>query len=430
MLAQPFPGFYDASKPDPRPTETKLKDEYLTCVVCKHVFDFGKYAPHQLPCGDTACLDCLRQYAGRKGKADEMHCPVCDRLIVVPGGHVCCFPPDAGTLKILEVFKLVEAHKKDFVPCIGCDEKAEARCLECQENYCDEHANFHSIVAATKHHTVVKFMDILAEPQKILRANGAQFCSKHYNSALEAVCTTCNALCCLVCAITDHKGHSVKEIGDTMSNIHDKMRPLMKRVEQNSYNIKQNLKIAEDVDKEMNIMFQRCKRDLNISFMGVVRGSRDRQNELFAEVNHVLGDNVKLLEKQIHDIEDEINFTIRGQDMLNDIFQEYSPAQIAGIGGLVQKLIDDVQTIPEDLPIEPLPTMRVTFESKTEQDFYVSGKKFGSLKISEIKMSLIPKDPKEIDFESDEEEEEEELLPIDNSELSQIVKEQMAPVAT
>ena len=46
-------------------------------------------------------------------------------------------------------------------------------------------------------------------------------------------------------------------------------------------------------------MFQRCKRDLNISFMGVVRGNRDRQNELFAEVNKVLHDNVKLLEKQV-----------------------------------------------------------------------------------------------------------------------------------
>ena len=48
--------------PDPRPTETKLKEEYLTCEVCKHTYDFGKYAPHQLPCGDTACLDCLRQF--------------------------------------------------------------------------------------------------------------------------------------------------------------------------------------------------------------------------------------------------------------------------------------------------------------------------------------------------------------------------------
>ena len=46
-------------------------------------------------------------------------------------------------------------------------------------------------------------------------------------------------------------------------------------------------------------MFQRCKRDLNISFMGVVRGSRDRQNELFANVDRVLNDNVKILERQV-----------------------------------------------------------------------------------------------------------------------------------
>ena len=38
---------------------------------------------------------------------------------------------------------------------------------------------------------------------------------------------------------------------------------------------------------------------------------------------------------QVHDIEDEINFTIRGSDMITEIFEEYSPAQMAGIGGLV-----------------------------------------------------------------------------------------------
>lgn len=59
-----------------------------------------------------------------------------------------------------------------------------------------------------------------------------------------------------------------------------------------------NFKLTADVDKEMNIMFQRCKRDLNISFMGVVRESRDRQNELFANVDRVLNDNVTILEKQ------------------------------------------------------------------------------------------------------------------------------------
>ena len=50
-----------------------------------------------------------------------------------------------------------------------------------------------------------------------------QFCSKHHNSALEAVCTSCNALVCLVCAITEHKGHNVKEIGNTMSTIQDRV---------------------------------------------------------------------------------------------------------------------------------------------------------------------------------------------------------------
>eukprot|EP00116_Pleurobrachia_bachei_P004642 sb/3464904/ len=66
--------FYDA-KGDNRTVEIKLKEDWLTCGVCEHVFDFGKYAPHQLPCGDTCCLSCLRDFAGKNGKAEEMFCP-------------------------------------------------------------------------------------------------------------------------------------------------------------------------------------------------------------------------------------------------------------------------------------------------------------------------------------------------------------------
>eukprot|EP00116_Pleurobrachia_bachei_P015359 sb/3475621/ len=56
------------------------------------------------------------------------------------------------------------------------------------------------------------------------RYSGPMVHSKHVNNYLEAVCTTCNGLCCLVCAITDHKGHNVKEIGDTMKTIKDRVR--------------------------------------------------------------------------------------------------------------------------------------------------------------------------------------------------------------
>ena len=48
-------------------------------------------------------------------------------------------------------------------------------------------------------------------------------------------------------------------------------------------------------------MFQRCKRDLNIGFMGVVRSCRDRQLDLFAEVDQIFNGNVNILEKQVRE---------------------------------------------------------------------------------------------------------------------------------
>merc|ERR1712150_159311 len=159
--------------------------------------------------------------------------------------------------------------------------------------------------------------------------------------------------------------------------------------------------------------------------MGAARGARDRQIELFHKVDEVQKQNIGLLTKQVHDIEDEINFTVRGQYLLSDIFEEYSPSEITGMAAQVRNLIDDLQAIPSDLPIEPLPTLRIRFETKMEKNFFKAAKCFGKLNFKEVELSLLPKDPKTIDFDSDEEN----MLPIDNSELSKIVHEQLAEVS-
>ena len=45
----------------------------------------------------------------------------------------------------------------------------------------------------------------------------------------------------------------------------------------------------------------------------------------------------------MHDIEDEVNFTVRGQHLLKDVFDDYSAAEIAGIAAQVNtRLIADV----------------------------------------------------------------------------------------
>jgi len=416
--------FTDPSRVDTRAPDVKLRDELLTCKVCKKNFNFGKRNPHMLPCGDVACQDCLRQFAGRGGKALSMFCPICDRNIQVPGGHICCFPNDEDTLTILEVYKLVEAYKTDFVPCIGCDLNADARCLECRENYCEDHANFHSITSATKGHTIVKFMDILADPAKILRANGIQMCAKHVENALDAVCGTCNSLVCLVCALTEHRGHNIKEVAETVGVLKERIAPILEKVETKHYDTKQVHGMAMDVTKQLGVLFQRTKRDCNITYMGMIRSLRDRQLELFDVTDEFKKANHTILLDQERAIEDEIAFTIRGQDTLKDLYENLSPTEMAGLGSEIEGLIDDIETIPNELPTEPLPTKHVKFDVRNEQRYISIAKTFGKLKIiSDVKLSLMPK---EIDSHVFDDDEEEDLLPIDNSNLSKLVKQKVA----
>ena len=63
-------------------------------------------------------------------------------------------------------------------------------------------------------------------------------------------------------------------------------------------------------------------------------------------------------------------------------------------------LIDELQTIPSELPTNPLPTLKITFDAKREKNFYELAKKFGKLNITDVNLSLLPKDPKTLDLDS------------------------------
>ena len=148
--------------------------------------------------------------------------------------------------------------------------------------------------------------------------------------------------------------------------------------------------------------------------------------------------------------------------MLSDMYDEYSAAEVAGLGAEMERIIDDLQTIPDDLVIEPMPTVKVTFDSRTESTYYRIAKNFGNLKITDLKMSLEPKIPPmtALDVSTDisnleqsnkkhliddgsyialfyshvtpslpQSDDEEDLLPIDNSGLSTLVKEKVALMA-
>ena len=56
-------------------------------------------------------------------------------------------------------------------------------------------------------------------------------------------------------------------------------------------------------------------------------------------------------------------------------------------------MIDDIETIPNELPTEPLPTKHVKFDVRNEQRYISVAKTFGKLRIvSDVKLSLVPKD--------------------------------------
>ena len=138
--------------------------ELTECCVCTEVMR----DPRVLPCQHTFCLQCLVNCGSDKQPGNRMPCPLCRTEFTIPADGL------SGTQKNYDMEKLLSARKLTagedagqreggFVLCDVCSSEAASsapppatkRCLECQQNYCDQRSRSHSKINATASHVVV-----------------------------------------------------------------------------------------------------------------------------------------------------------------------------------------------------------------------------------------------------------------------------------
>ena len=134
--------------------------ELTECCVCIEVMR----DPRVLPCQHTFCLQCLVNCGSDKQPGNRIPCPLCRTKFTIPADGF------SGTQKNYDMAKLLSARKLSagedagqreggLVLCDVCSSEAAPpatkRCLECQQNYCDQCSRSHTIIKATASHVVV-----------------------------------------------------------------------------------------------------------------------------------------------------------------------------------------------------------------------------------------------------------------------------------
>ncbi|XP_046335855.2 E3 ubiquitin-protein ligase TRIM56-like, partial [Haliotis rufescens] len=259
---------------------SSLKDTFLECPVCVEHFNQTDRRPRLLhSCLHAFCTQCLQQLLDKEGNG-EITCPLCRRIEKVSGtAQMIAIDPVRDQL-----VEYLHIQKKKQVLCKDCPDgnHARSRCFECGGNLCLDCENAHRRNRSTRGHEIKLLGELQAASCESLKVR--TFCCNHQDHFIECFCSTCEALCCVMCAIIDHKGHEFQKLDDAAATIIKKIEGSMNEVQ----DIFKSLSNAKSESGEYVTVVQRDKErsisEINQKFDAISKRLKHRKETLMGSI--------------------------------------------------------------------------------------------------------------------------------------------------
>jgi len=361
----------------------------LICPACNKAFDLPTEEnvrdkrPRVLPCLHTVCGECLEQLAKEDVKKktikcprcpekmlccpgcqkgvgyapknpEVLRCPVCRREACIPGGTVLGFKTNLRVMKLLQMVKMRGEHQEGNLLCVGCDTRAKCHCIECQENYCQKHADFHDRSRATCDHHLIVISDILESHQAFQMLHKRHYCLSHPKELISLFCSECEKAVCPRCAIGYHKSHDVTSIEEVYEHIKVKMDELKKKTESKIYNLKQSIVKIKNAEREVDVEHLTAKRKIQEMTERCINYLKERELELIKQVNSRCNANEDVMKIQLTQIEENLTNLKEGQEFITEAFANWTEAEIVAIEDqMIEKLeeLSKIETHKQTYPV-------------------------------------------------------------------------------
>ncbi|XP_049332438.1 tripartite motif-containing protein 16 isoform X2 [Astyanax mexicanus] len=173
-----------------------MPDSYV-CSLC----DEGLQDPVTIPCGETFCLECIKNYWDQADHVGIYSCPQC-RATFTPRPVLRRNVPNVGPqdspspLPELAPFPYLKRDVLcDF--CTGRRNRAVKSCLVCLAYYCETHVKPHYESTTFKRHKLVDETGHLDR----------KICPQH-EKGLELFCRSDQMCICVLCTVREHRSHN------------------------------------------------------------------------------------------------------------------------------------------------------------------------------------------------------------------------------
>ena len=210
-------------------------EDLLTCSLCLELFK----EPKTLTCLHSYCKACLNEMTTSTGEHDSLVCPLCRDETAISESGIDGLPTNFFIKNLLDVAEL--KSKNESLMCSNCEDglKAVARCVECDQFFCQKCIKAHNRLRAYSEHKVVDLTALLS-PTTAKQFHPVAKCPSH-NFVCNFYCRTCNVLICHDCTVVDHPpaSHSVANLRDVAKQCREKSNEAVAKAEKHIARVKQ-----------------------------------------------------------------------------------------------------------------------------------------------------------------------------------------------
>ncbi|XP_077984691.1 E3 ubiquitin-protein ligase TRIM56-like [Glandiceps talaboti] len=199
-----------------------IDDEFLSCAICMGRFK----SPKTLPCLHTFCEGCLGSYINKNEEVSMrgvLPCPNCREEVRIGENGVASLQGNFFVTSLCEIFDVRDRRGGTDIVCADCNGALTGSCsfcTHCSDFLCSPCGAQHTRIKLTKDHRVMPFSEMESVDRLLeKRSRFPTTCKKHAQETLKLYCEVCEIPLCMLCSVTDHKGHAVTAVEEAATKV-------------------------------------------------------------------------------------------------------------------------------------------------------------------------------------------------------------------
>ncbi|XP_077312578.1 E3 ubiquitin-protein ligase TRIM39-like [Lithobates pipiens] len=318
----------------------------VTCFVCTKIFT----EPVILTCGHNFCHDCISKIFDNQ-RNREYFCPRCKQKF----GKRPELQKNSVLASIAALFDSEEPEERKPVHfcsnCVHAPVPAVALCLHCEAFLCDLHKEAHN--KGPEH--------VLTDPTTSLEDRK---CPIH-KKILEYYCIEDDTRICLQCLLSDHNGHKMRPINDSLHQDAENVNPNLEKLSSKKEEAEAMLQILRNHKKTID----KTAKDATERVAGLMKDIRRQQEDLEKRILADISRQQQQISQSVSDHMEqltELHKKIIQAEELSKKTYSISALQAPDVSfevlddetslhrDIVSKLIDDVGGLKEEVVLETL----------------------------------------------------------------------------